>query len=245
MIPYSDWSEDFKHIYSPERLYYYEQNDKLAEILSQYDLEELFNIVRQFSRTKGNLKKDRYLLTGPGEKLPYFWGKYADHFMPNKQFSYIVYYDRSYPDFGALLNLTTKEISLNPFGLELFENPVWNGKGQYLAYSTPNKDDRSQSILVIQDIDSDKNLLRKSMGKYVSDITWSPDSKYVALLTYTGRIGLLPWDLLVLMSGHPSYVSWFNLEIYDLSGNLILYKKLNGSFKEFSGHSRGRLVWIP
>jgi hypothetical protein len=245
MIPYSDWSEDFKHIYSPERLYYYEQNDKLAEILSQYDLQELFNIVRQFSHSKGNLTKDRYLLTGPGKKLPYFWGKYADHFIPNQQFSYIVYYDRSYPDSGALINVTTKEISLNPLGLDRFENPVWNGKGQYLAYSTPNNDDRSRSILVIRDIDSDRNLLKKSIGKYVSDIAWSPDSKYVALLTYTGRIGLLPWDLLVLLSGHPPYVSWFNLEIYDLSGNRILYKKLNGSFKEFSGHSRGRLVWTP
>ncbi len=211
----------------------------MAEILSQYNLEELFNIVRQFHQTKRNLRKDRYLLTGPGKKLPYFRGKYVDYFIPNKQFSYIVYYDSSYPDFGALLNLTTKEISLNPFGLERFENPVWNGKGQYLAYSTPNKDDRSKSILVIRDIDSDRNLLRKSIGKYIADIAWSPDSKYVALLTYTGRIGLMAWDLLALLTGHPTYVSWFNLEVYDLTGNLILYKKVNGSFKEYSGHSQG------
>ena len=245
MIPYSDWSEDFKQIYSPERLYYYEENDKLAKILSQYNLEELFNIVRQFHRTKRNLKKDRYLLTGPGKKLPYFWGKYADYFLPNKQFSYAIYPGRSSDDFGALLNLTTKEISLNPFGLAPLENPVWNAKGQYLAYSTPINDDRAKSMLVIQDIDTDRNVLRKRIGKYITDIAWSPDSKYVALLSYTGRIGLLPWDLLVLLIGHPTYVSWFNLEIYDLSGNLILYQKVNGSFKEYSGHSRGRLVWIP
>ncbi len=244
-IPYSDWSEDFKHIYSPERLYYYKKEDKLAAIMSQYNLQELFDIVRQFSRTEFKLKKDRYLLTGPGRKLPYFWGKYADHFIPNKQFSYVVYYDRSYPDFGALIDLNTKEIKLNPLALERLENPVWNEKGRYLAYSTPNHDDRSQSILVIRDIDSDRNLLKKSVGNYVADIAWSSDSNYVALLTYTGRYGLSPVDLIALIIGHPTFVSTFYVEVYDLSGNLIYYKNLKGNFKEFKGHSKGRLVWIP
>jgi hypothetical protein len=241
-IPYSYGSEEFKNIYNKERLYYEGMEDKLAVIFSQYDLERLENL-RLKLKTHDSLNTEKFLLTGPGKKFEFFTGKYTRYFLPNRQFSYVVFH-RSFSSTGAMIDLNSKEISF-PFGLDSLEKPVWNGKGQYLAYSTPNNDDRSQSILVIQDIDSDKNVLKKSIGKYVSDIAWSHDSKYVALLTYTGRIGLLPWDLLALMSGHPSYVSWFYLEVYDLSGNLILYKKVNGSFKEFSGHSRGRLVWIP
>jgi dipeptidyl aminopeptidase/acylaminoacyl peptidase len=122
---------------------------------------------------------------------------------------------------------------------------VWNNEGQYLAYSTPDNGDESQSILVLKHIGKGNTLLRKDIGKYVSDINWSPDSSRVALLTYTARIGLLPWELLLLAAGHPSFNSTFYLEVYDLSGNLIFNKKIDGNFKTSSRHSKGRLVWIP
>ena len=239
---YIDCSDNFKNIYNQERLYYDGMEEKLAAILSKYDLERLDNL-RLRLKKHDFLNTEKFILTGPGKKFEFFTGKYIRYFLPNRQFSHVVFH-HSFAATGAIIDLNSKEISFQ-FGLDRIKTVGWNNAGQYLAYSTPDKRDESQSILVIQDIGNDRNLLRKSIGKYVSDIAWSPDSKYVALLAYTGRIGLLPWDLLALMSGHPSYVSWFYLEVYDLSGNSILYKKVNGSFKEFSGHSRGRLVWIP
>lgn len=239
---YINCSDNFKNIYNQERLYYYEMEDKLAQILSQYDLERLENL-RLKLKTHNSLNSEKFYLTGPGKKFEFFTGKYIRYFLPNRQFSHVVFH-HSFAATGAIIDLNSKEISFQ-FGLDRIKTVGWNNEGQYLAYSTPDKRDESQSILVIRDIGNDRNLLRKSMGKYVSDIAWSPDSKYVALLTYTGRIGLLPWDLLALMSGHPSFVSWFYLEVYDLSGNIIYDRTINGSFKEFSGHSKGRLVWIP
>ena len=241
-IPYSYGSEEFKNIYNKERLYYEGMEEKLAVIFSKYDLERL-NKLRLKLQTHDSLDTGKFILTGPGKEFEFFTGQYTRYFLPNRQFSYVVFHG-SFSATGVIIDFNSKEIS-SPFGPDRLENPVWDDKGRYVAYSTPGNGDSSESILVIRDIGNNRTLFRKSIGKYVSDIAWSPDSKYVALLSYTGRIGLLPWDLLVLLSGHPPYVSWFNLEIYDLSGNLILYKKLNGSFKEFSGHSRGRLVWIP
>jgi hypothetical protein len=251
----TDSSDDFKNIYSPERRYHYEQEDKLAAIMSQYDWERLDDIRNGFVRHKGKLAKEGYFLTGPGKKFKYFWGKYADHFIPNKQFSYVIYHE-SYPSVGALLNLNTKEISF-PFGIADLENVVWNEDGRYVAYSAPNtvtlwdekgryvvskkiKDDRYPSILLIKDISTGRTLLTKDIEKYVYDITWSPDSSTVALLTYTSRMSLSPGELLAAAAGHPYFIKTFYLEVYDLSGNLIYNAQVNGDFKS----SEGRLVWI-
>jgi len=239
---YIDCSDNFKKFYNKERLYYEGMEDKLAVILSKYDLARLDNL-RLKLKPHDSLDTEKFILTGPGKKFEFFTGKYINYFLPNRQFSHVVFH-YSFGATGAMIDLNSKEVSF-PFGLDRIKTVGWNNTGQYLAYSMPDKGDESQSILVIRDIGNNRSLFRKSMGKYVSDLAWSPDSKYVALLAYTGRIGVWPWDLLALMAGHPSFVSCFYLEVYDLSGNLILYKKLNDSFKEFSGHSRGRLVWIP
>ena len=114
-IPYTDCSDNFKRIYSSERLYHYEMEEKLAAIMSQYDLQELDNIKKRFVLSKGKLEKEIYILTGPGKKFKYFWGKYADHFKPNKQFSYVIYHE-SYASIGVLIDLNTNRniISLWP-----------------------------------------------------------------------------------------------------------------------------------
>jgi hypothetical protein len=239
---YTSSSDNFQNIYNQERLYYDGMEDKLAVIFSKYDLERLDKL-RLKLKPHDSLDTEKFILTGPGKKIEFFAGKYTKYFLPNRQFSHVVFH-YSFGATGAMIDLNSKEVSF-PFGLDRIKTVVWNNSGQYLAYSMSDKRDESQSILVIRDIGNNRNLFKKSIGKYVSDLAWSPDSKYVALLAYTGRIGLLPWDLLALMAGHPSFVSWFYLEVYDLSGNLIDDKKVNGSFKEYSGHSQGRLVWMP
>jgi hypothetical protein len=254
-IPSTDCSDDFKRIYWPERLYHYEKEDILAAIMSQYDLQRLEDIRERFVLSKGKLEKERYILTGPGKKFKHFWGKYADHYKPNKQLSYVIYY-KPWPAVGALLDLNTQEVSF-PFDLDDIENPVWNKDGRYVAYSAPNtvnvwdkkgryveskknRDDRYPSILVIEDISTGKTLLRQNLEKYVADITWAPDSSAVALLTYTERISLSPGELLAAATGHPYPIRSFFLEVYDLSGKLIYNEKINSELKS----SKGRLVWV-
>ena len=239
---YVDCSDNFRDIYNQERLYYYGMEDKLALILSKYDLERLDNLRLRFNN-QDSLNPEKFFLTGPGKKFEFFTGKYTGYFLPNRQFSHVVFH-RSFAATGAMIDLNSKEI-LFPFGLDPIKTIVWNNEGQDLAYSTPDKGDESQSILVLKHIDQGNTLLRKNIGKYVSDITWSPDSSCVALLTYTARIGLLPWELLLLAAGHPSFNSTFYLEVYDLSGNLIFNKKIDGNFKTSSRHCKGRLVWVP
>jgi hypothetical protein len=239
---YIDCSDNFRNIYKKERLY--GMKEKLTEILSQYDLERLDNLRSRFIKNKGELGGEKYLLAGPGKWDEAFRRSPQKYFLPNRQFSYVVFFRSFFASVGVLIDLNTKEISF-PFGLDELENVVWDKEGQWIAYSTPDKGDSSQSILVIKDIGNKKTLLRKNLGKYVADITWSPDSSMLTLLTYTGRIGLLPWELLALYAGHPFFNSTFYLEVYDLSGKPIYNKRLEGNYKKFSGHSKGRLVWIP
>jgi hypothetical protein len=239
-IPYSYGSEGFKKNYSTTRDYHYEEEGRLGTILSQYNLEEFYDIVQQYDKTNDKLEKDKYFLTGPSKKLRYSWEKYADFFNPNQQFSFFIYHYLSPNNIGALIDVNSKEISF-PFGLDPLNQIVWNREGQHVAYATPKNRNLSQAILVIKDIPTGKTLLRKDIGKYVSDITWSPDSSAVALLTFTDRISKWPGELLAAVAGHPYFIRTFYLEVYDLSGNLLYKEKVNGEFKS----SEGRLVWIP
>jgi hypothetical protein len=247
---YVNSSDDFKDIYNSERLYdingiyNIEIKDKLVKLLARYDMEKLYKLRDRFIRDNANINGERYYLEGPGKEYNEMVRYATRKFLPNKQFSYVVYLHRSFASVGVLIDLKSKEISF-PFGLDKLENAVWNKEGRYIAYSTPKNNDSSQSILVIKDITINKTLLRKNIGKYVSDIAWSPDSSHVALLTYTGGIGLLPWEILFLAAGHPNFNSTFCLEIYGISGTPIYNEKIKGNFKKWSGHSKGRLVWIP
>ena len=87
--------------------------------------------------------------------------------------------------------------------------------------------------------------VQKEYRQICSDIAWSPDSSSVALLSYTGEIDLWPWGIMALWAGHPFFDSTFYLEIYDLSGKLIYNATVPGWYKMASGHTRGRLVWLP
>jgi hypothetical protein len=236
-ISYTYSSDDFNKIYSAERLY--GTKEKLAVVLAQYDLEKLDELRSRFIRTKGNLDKIKYFLTGPGKDYKELRRFAHLFFLPNRQFSYLIYYASGFPSKGVLIDLNTKEISF-PFGLDHLSHVTWNKEGQYVAYSI-DETDSSESVLMIKDISKQKTLLRKNLGNYVSDIAWSPDSSSVALLTYTSRRSLSPWDLLAAAAGHHIFYNTFYLKVFDLSGNLIYSQKINGEFK----FSRGRLVWIP
>jgi hypothetical protein len=211
-----DSSDQFRTIFNHERLYYFEKEDLLEALLSPYDLEALDNLRARFVRNHGKLENDKHFLTGPGKKYQYFT-RYAHSFLPNRQFSYAIYYLLRSHRVCPLINLTTKEISF-PFGRNQLGDIVWNTGGQSVAYST--RRDQGNSLL-IHDISENKILLRKSIDKYISDITWSPDSSALALLTYTERTSTSPGDILACCAGHPYPIRTFYLEVYNLSGNLL------------------------
>lgn len=74
----------------------------------------------------------------------------------------------------------------------------------------------------------------------VADIAWNPSSEYIAVLTYTSRIGLWPWELLPAAAGHPISHDTFYLSIYDLKGTRLSLHKIITNVV----NGRGSLVWI-
>lgn len=230
-----DESDSFRKAYYTEQLYRYEMEACIEQILSKLDLVKFEELLSDFIiREKAD--KSRTILTGPGKKPQSMWGKYADHFYPNRQLSHLIYYHYSFA--GALIDLSTREVSF-PFGLDGLMNLVWSNDGKYVAYSVLDEND--QSILVIKDIVRDKTILRKNIGKYPYDITWSPDSSHIAVLTSTRRLGIWPWELLSAAAGHPYYYITFFTEVYDTTGKLIFSKKAIGGFK----NGTGKIVWSP
>ena len=233
-------SDKFKSIFDLERVYDSETEKRLEAIMSQYDLEKLYNLRHAFVRSRGNFGSERHFLTGPGKKSKHFWGQYSDFFIPNRQFSHIIYY----PHFavegeGLLIDLNSKEISF-PFGLDNLERVVWNKEGQYIAYSVRNSYRLFQRTLVVRDIKG-RVVLKKNIRKNVCDITWAPEANYVALLTAETRIGLSPSEILFALSGHPYTYRTYYLEIYDMAGNTLYTGKVKSNFKNSSGH----IVWPP
>ena len=239
-----DMSDSFKSIFNLERLYYFEIEGKIEAFFSQYNLEELEQLRSKFIQSKGKMEDKNYYLIGPGKRAKHWEDmelyKYyiRKHFIPNRQFSHIIYYDYSFA--SALINLTTEQISF-PFGIDGLRNVVWSKNGHAVAYSLQDEKDRAQSVLVIKDILHNKTVLRKKINKYPDDITWSPDSSYLAVLTRTARMGLWPWEILFAVAGHPVYYMTFYVEVYDLSGDLVYESKIISGFK----NGGGKIVWYP
>lgn len=247
------WTEEFKKLYYDNRIYRYGMEERLAGFFSQYDLEKLRNIQTRFFRhilfgEEQEFKIENIYLTGPGRKPKYFIN-YTYDFYPNKQFSHVIYRYSS----SVLIHLETKRVTF-PFGIDDVQHIDWSSNGQLVTYSfqgyeakymlgdRPQSEirDRDQATLVIVDILKEKTLLRKNLGrKYIADVTWSPDSSHIGVISFKARLGVLPWELLLAIAGHPVYHNTFCVEIYDTKGNAVEIKELEGSYKWGSA----RIVW--
>lgn len=227
--------------------------EKLASFFSQYDLENLQNIQTRFFKSmlfenKEEFRNENIYLTGPGRKPKYFID-YTYGFNPNKQFSHVIYNNSS----GVLINVATMRVTF-PFGIDDIQNLDWSSNGQFVAYSfqgykskymlgdRPEFEirDRDHVTLVIIDIINEKSLLKKNLGKkYITDLSWSPDASYIGVITFKPRLGIWPWEVLLAIAGHPVYHNTFCVEIYDIKGNMVDIKELEGSYKWGSA----RIVW--
>lgn len=249
----TSWTEDFKRLYYANRIYRYDMEGRLETFFSQYDLENLQSIQTRFFRhvlfgEEQEFKIENICLTGPGRKPKHFID-YAYDFYPNKQFSHVIYRYSS----SALIHLGTKRVTF-PFGIDDVQHIDWSGNGELVAYSFQGYNskymlgdmplcktrDRDQATLVIIDILNEKTLLKKNLGdKYIADLAWSPDSSHIGVVSFKARLGVLPWELLSAMAGHPVYHNTFRLEIYDTKGNVVEIKEFEGSYT----WGTARIVW--
>lgn len=58
-------------------------------------------------------------------------------------------------------------------------------------------------------------------GHDLMGIATSPDGRFVAYLTSTERWGLMPWELLAGLTGHPIPRVSFFVEVFDSKGNRV------------------------
>jgi hypothetical protein len=249
----TSWTEEFKKLYYTNRIYRYDMGERLAAFFSPYDLEKLQDLqIRFFRHTlfgeEQEFKTENIYLTGPGRKPKYFVN-YTYDFYPNKQFSHVICRYSS----SVLIHLETKRVTF-PFGIDDVQHIDWSSNGQLVAYSyqgynakymlgdRPQSEirDRDKATLVILDTLNEKTLLKKNLGgKYIADLTWSPDSSHIGVISFKARLGIWPWELLFAMAGHPVYHNTFSLEIYDTKGNSVEIKELEGSYIWGSA----RIVW--
>jgi hypothetical protein len=228
-------SDGFGKALHTQRLYRYDMEDRLAGILSQLDLQRAHDLLSDFVHRGGKLERSSYVLTGPGRKPKYMTGAYADNFYPNRQLTYAVY--RTFAG-ASLLNLSMNEMSF-PFGTDDVKTLMWNDDGTQVAYISIDRKDRA--ALVVRDIAGDRTILRMALEKYPYDVTWSPDSSYIAVLTSTRFLGVWPWELLAAAAGHPYFHITFYLQIYDTAGNKVVDQRVKGGLKNGSGS----MVWMP
>jgi hypothetical protein len=229
VIPKNSKYNTFVNTFKKEREYWAEMNDEIEQVFSEYDLLSLDNLF--------HLSKERCSPNyGRGLVKEFLLDKFpSGRFIPNRQLSYSIYrpkkiqYTAPTKGEGILINAHSKGISY-PFGCDSVGIFEWSPDGQFIAYT-----DYDKKILIIMDIVKNETVFRKNICKRdesIHDITWEPNSKHLAVLTVEGRLGLLPWQLLTVITTDPSIYYSYYLEIYNLDGEKIYYDKIgNGELR--------------
>lgn len=76
--------------------------------------------------------------------------------------------------------------------------------GTQLAVALVKHGDYVAHALAVIDAKSAVPLSQRSLeDRYVTDMTWSPDGLSLAVVSTSERFGLLPWELLAAVAGHP------------------------------------------
>lgn len=118
----------------------------------------------------------------------------------------------------------------------------WSPDGNFLAVSTTNapfseKPRGNISIITLTDMSVNN---KYEFTREISSIVWSPDSKFVALLTRTTSRGSGFWDFLSSLFGKPIDYHTFYLEIYTLEGEEITEVLVHENLPR----AMGRMLWL-
>jgi hypothetical protein len=164
---------------------------------------------------------------------------------------------------GRVLELENKSVSS-----EEFANPPWSAPpgahidtggshsfagiaspdGEYVAASSGDgaiqSNGAGQVPIFIERVSDHTEVFRASISPryYVRGVTWSPDSKAVALLLSSERIGFGPLDILSAFAGHPIQYKSFGFLI------LSIVERRSVGVKRFAGGFAGgwsEIKWQP
>jgi hypothetical protein len=96
--------------------------------------------------------------------------------------------------------------------------------------------------LVIVETQTNKTIAKMggSEKRYIDSIAWSPDSKWIAVLKHSSTKGTSPVDLIGQMFGHYDLYMTFYLEVFGLTGDLVVHSKLTVDLRS----SWGWVVWL-
>ena len=116
---------------------------------------------------------------------------------------------------------------------------AWSPDGRYLASAVKQATDSVPFDFVVIDLKTREIVLKHHLEPWVEDIVWSPDSRAIAILGTDERWGLLPWEILLALFGHPVPYHSFFLDIFDLEGNLLF----NALIRRNVMYGDGAIAW--
>lgn len=228
-----------------EYIHSFDFKGKLEKMLAGYDLSEVkklyYSLIRECDPnfvTTLKKKTRQSLERQDSNTFP------LENFIPNRQLTYAVFNPHPYhytppTDDGLLIDLRTKEISY-PFCGDRLGNFEWSPDGRYIAYACEDSKRTSNRVLVVKDVtNKNKTIFRRDIGRYIDDIAWEPEGQYIAVLNMSGRWGLMPWELLSLIAGHPVSYNTLYLEIFNLEGE----QRSSYEIVRNEKYAWGRIVW--
>jgi len=152
----------------------------------------------------------------------------------NHQFSYALHHLGLY--YKHLVDLETLAVYPLPFPEETtcrgYGNLTWSPNGKsFVLYE--------KGFLLMTDLPSRKILFQKRLENNIQHVAWSLDSKSIAILNSSYRIGVAPHELLFAFAGHPVPHNNFYLELIKInSGESMQFLIVKNII-----YGRGRVHW--
>jgi len=113
---------------------------------------------------------------------------------------------------------------------------------RYVAASITGRRSEMPNGFVIVETETNK-IIAVNIGdeiRYMIGLAWSPDSKWIAVLKDSGRLGWGPLDILGRLLGHPPVYRTYYLEVANLAGDVLAHSKLIWETRD----SWGWVVWL-
>jgi hypothetical protein len=134
-----------------------------------------------------------------------------ESFSPNPQLSYALHHQQ-YFSFGPVLDLQT--LSLHHFTVPKdFRGYFrWSPEGKLIAFYQSSR----PAHLLVMSVPHGEVVFSKNFERYIDSVAWGHDSKSVAILNSSVRIGLAPHELLFACSGHPVGHNTYYIDVINI-----------------------------
>ena len=178
------------------------------------DLESFHRFQRHYPKTNESFDTTRYSDIVSNQDRTVLKNINPESFSPNPQLSYALHYQQSF-SFGPLLDLQT--LSLHPFAVPKGFHGYfsWSPDGKLIAFYQPSTATFKPNLLVMG-VPRGEVVFTKGFERNINDVAWGLDSKSVAILNSSVRIGLVPHELLFACSGHPVGHNTFYIDVINI-----------------------------